>query len=151
MEDFTNFYEIEIPFDCIYLDFAKAFDRVSHQILLTKLYNIDIRGNLMNWIKDFLKGREQRVVVNNELSDWSSVVSGIPQGSVLGPSLFTIFINDILNDITSKVIFFADDTKLYSSHLNHLIQEDWNHLLQWSNKWILPFNIEKVIFCIMEK
>ena len=55
MEDFRNFYEMEIPFDCIYLDFAKAFDRVSHQRLLTKLYNIGIIGNLMNWIKDFLK------------------------------------------------------------------------------------------------
>ena len=98
----------------------------------------------MNWIKDFLKGREQRVVVNNEFSDWASVVSGIPQGSVLGPSLFTIFINDIPNDITSNVNFFADDTKLYNSaHLNHLIQEDLNHLLQWSNKWLLPLNIEK--------
>ena len=144
MEDFTNFYEMEIPFDCIYLDFAKAFDRVSHQRLLTKLYNIGIRGTLMNWIKDFLKGREQRVVVNNEFSDWESVVSGIPQGSVLGPSLFTIFINDIPNDITSNVKIFADDTKLYNSaHLNHLIQEDLNHLLQWANKWLLPFNIEK--------
>ena len=122
------------------LTFAKAFDRVSHQRLLTKLYNIGIIGNLMNWIKDFLKGREQRVVVNNEFSDWASVVSGIPQGSVLGPSLFTIFINDI----TSNVKKFADDTKLYNSaHLNNLIQEDLNHLLQWSNKWLLPFNIEK--------
>ena len=102
-------WKMEILFDCIYLDFAKAFDRVSHQRLLTKLYNIDIRGNLMNWIKDFLKGREQRVVVNNEFSDWASVVSGIPQGSVLGPSLFTIFINDIPNDITPNVNFFADD------------------------------------------
>ena len=65
MEDFTNFYEMETPFDCIYLDFAKAFDKVSHQRLLTKFYNIGIKGNLMNWIKYFLKGREQRVVVNN--------------------------------------------------------------------------------------
>ena len=144
MEDFTNFYEMEIPFDCIYLDFTKAFDRVYHQRLLTKLYNIGIRGNLINWIKYILKGREQRAVVNNEFSDWASVVSGIPQGSVLGPSLFTIFIYDIPNDITSKVKMFADDTKLYNSaHLNHLIQEDWNHLLQWSIKWLLPFNIEK--------
>ena len=120
--DFTNFYEMEIPFDCIYLDFAKAFDRVSHQGLLTKLFNIGIRGNLMNWIKDFLKGREQRVVLNNEFSDWASVVSEIPQGSVLGPSLFTIFINDVPNDITSNVNFFTDDTKLYNSaHLYHLI------------------------------
>ena len=119
MEDFTNFYEMEIPFDCIYLDFAKTFDRVSHQRLLTMLYIIGIRGNLMNWIKYFLKGREQRVVVNNEISDWPSVVSVIPQGSVLGPSLFTIFINDIPNDITSNY------TKLYNSdHLNNLIQGD---------------------------
>ena len=144
MEDFTNFYEMEIPFDCIYLDFVKAFDRVSLQRLLTKLYNIGIRGNLINWIKDFLKGREKRVVVNNEFSDWASVVSGIPQGSVLGPSLLTIFINDIPNDITSNVIFFTDDTQLYNSaHHNHLIQEGLNHLLQWSNKWLLLFNIEK--------
>ena len=102
MEEFTNFYELEILFDCIYLDFAKAFDR-------------------------------------------ARVVSGIPQGSVLGPSLFTIFINDIPNDINSNVQIFADDTKLYNSaYLNHLIQEDLNHLLQWSNKWLLPFNIEKM-------
>ena len=133
-----------VPFECIYLDFAKSFDRVSHQRLLIKLYNIGIRGNLINWIKDFLKGREKTVVVNNEFSDWASVVSDIPQGNVLGPSLFTIFINDIPNDITSNVNFFADDTKLYNSaHLNNLIQEDLNNLLQWSNKWLLPFNIEK--------
>ena len=98
----------------------------------------------MNWIKYYLKGREQRVVVNNEFLDWASVVSVIPQGSVLGPSLFNIFINDIPNDITSNVKFFADDTQLYNSaHLNHLIREDLYHLLQWSNKWLLPLNIEK--------
>ena len=130
MEDFTNFYEMDIPFDCIYLDFTKAFDRVSHQRLLTKLYNIGIRGNLMNWIRDFLKGREQRVVINNEFSDWASVVSGIPKGSVLSPTLFTIFINDIPIDMTSNVNFFANDTKLYNSaHLNNLIQEDLYHLV----------------------
>ena len=80
----------------------------------------------------FLIGREQSVVVNIEFSDWASVVSGIPQGSVLGPTLVTIFlINDNPNDITSNVFFFADDTKLYnSSHLNHLIQEALNHMLQ---------------------
>ena len=91
MEDFTNFYEIEIPFDCIYLDLAKSFYRVSHQRLLTNLYNIGIRENIINWIKDFLKEREQRVVVNNVFSDWASVVSGIPQSSVVDPSLFTFY------------------------------------------------------------
>ena len=91
---------------------------VCHAFRLFPVRSVDnkgIKGNLMNWIKYFLKEREQRVVVNNEFSDWASVVSGIPQGSVLGPSLFTIFINDIPNDITSKVKFFADDTKLYNS------------------------------------
>ena len=78
---------MEIPFECIYFDFAKAFDRVSHQKILTKLYNIGIRGNLINCIKDFLQGREHRMVVNNEFSDWASVVSGIPQGNVLGSTL----------------------------------------------------------------
>ena len=144
MEDFTDFYEEEIPYDCIYLDFAKAFDRVPHQRVLTKLYNLGIRGKLINWIKDFLHGREQRVVINNNYSDWTNVVSGIPQGSVLGPTLFTIFINDIPVDINSSIKIFADDTKLYNdAHLSNLIQNDLNKLVQWSNIWLLPFNIDK--------
>ena len=127
MEDFTDFYEMEIPFDCIYLDFAKAFDRVPHQRVLTKLYNIGIRGHLLNWIKDFLYGREQRVVVNNTFSEWTKVVSGIPQGSVLGPTLFTICINDLPVDIISNITIFADDTKIYNGvHSCNIIQEDLN-------------------------
>ena len=144
MEDFTDFYEMEIPFDCIYLDFAKAFDRVPHQRVLTKLYNIGIRGHLLNWIRDFLYGREQRVVVNSKFSEWTKVVSGIPQGSVLGPTLFTIFINDLPVDIISNIKIFADDTKIYSGvHNCNIVQEDLNKLTQWSNKWLLPFNIDK--------
>ena len=93
----------------------------------------------------FSKGKGVRVLVNNEFSDWARVVSGIPRGSVLGPSLFTNFINDIPNDINSNVIFFADDTKLYNSaHMNNLIHEDLNYLLHNGlNKRLLPFNIEK--------
>ena len=96
---------MEIQFDCIYFDFVKAFDRVSHQRLLINLYNIGIRGHSINWIKDLIKGREQRVVANNAFSDWASIVSGIPQANILNPHLFTIFINVIPNDITSNVIF----------------------------------------------
>ena len=144
MEDFTDFYEMEIPYDCIYLDFAKAFDRVPHQRVLTKLYNLGIRGDVIRWIKDFLFGREQRVVINNVCSEWSNVISGIPQGSVLGPILFTIFINDIPVDINSNIKIFADDTKLYNgAHLSNTIQEDIDKLIEWSNKWLLPFNTDK--------
>jgi hypothetical protein len=144
MEDFTAYYEEEIPFDCIYLDFAKAFDRVPHQRLLTKLYSLGIRGLIWDWIADFLSHRKQRVIINNECSAWSDVISGIPQGSVLGPILFTIFINDIPVDISSSIKIFADDTKIYNNaHFSNLIQSDLDTLSRWSNKWLLPFNVDK--------
>ncbi len=144
MEDFTDYYEDEVPFDCIYLDFAKAFDRVPHQRLLAKIYNLGIRGDIFNWIKDFLSNREQRVVINTTYSDWTSVVSGIPQGSVLGPILFTMFINDIPIEISSHIKIFADDTKVYNkSNQCNILQDDLDKLNRWSNKWLLPFNVEK--------
>ena len=144
MEDFTDYYEEAVPFDCIYLDFAKAFDRVPHQRLLTKLFNLGIRGNTFKWIQNFLTDREQRVVINTTHSDWTNVVSGIPQGSVLGPILFTMFINDIPVDISSKVKIFADDTKIYNNTNNcNILQQDLFNLAQWSNKWLLPFNVDK--------
>ena len=144
MNDFTDYYEMEIPFDCIYLDFAKAFDRVPHQRLLTKLHNLGIIGELFNWIKAFLDEREQRVVVNDTFSEWANVISGIPQGSVLGPILFTIFINDIPVDIRSQIKIFADDTKIYNgAHQCKTLQDDLNKLSLWSNKWLLPFNVDK--------
>jgi len=144
MEDFSLFYDTVTSYDCIYLDFSKAFDRVPHNRLLTKLYNYGIRGDLFMWIKDFLANRIQRVCINNCFSDWSVVSSGIPQGSVLGPVLFTIFINDLPTDINSFMKIFADDTKMYNIINNsHVLQEDLNTLVCWSKKWLLPFNIDK--------
>lgn len=144
MEDFTDFFEHSDPFDTIYLDFAKAFDRVPHVRLLTKVYNYGVRGDLFDWIKDFLYNRRQRVVINNSYSDWSMVSSGIPQGSVLGPILFLVFINDLPGDIISKIKIFADDTKIYNSCRNHmLLQSDLDRLVRWSQYWLLPFNIDK--------
>ena len=101
MEDFTDYFELGILYDCIFLDFAKDFDKVPHQRLLTKVSNLGLQGELLNWIKDFLTGRKQRVMVNNTCSEWSDVISRIPQGSVLGPILFIAFINDIVNGIQS--------------------------------------------------
>ena len=103
--------------DTIYLDFAKAFYTVPHRRLLGKLSAYGIQGNILNWIKDFLCGRSQVVKVNGEQSAPAAVISGIPQGTVLGPLLFVIYINDVLDNIKSEGLLFADDTKIFHSIL----------------------------------
>ena len=101
----------------MYLDFAKAFDTVSHELLLHKLnIKYGIRGNLLNWFHSYLSDRFQRVIVDGAHSDWLPVTSGVPQGSILGPLLFLLFVNDIPSNVKhSKVALFADDTKMYIS------------------------------------
>lgn len=133
--------------DAIYLDFMKAFDTVPHQRLLHKLKGYGIRGKLLSWIREFLSGRKQRVMVNGSMSTWCKVTSGIPQGSVLGPVLFVVFINDLPEVVKSGVALFADDTKIFrqieSEQDCELLQQDLDALQTWSDEWQLKFHPDK--------
>ena len=143
---FSN-YDERIPSDIIYLDFKKAFDTVPHKRLLIKLKAHGIGDQLCSWIENWLTNRKQRVVINGEASEWLPVSSGVPQGSVLGPLLFLIYINDIDCSIATKISKFADDTKIGGKALTtvdcKVIQRDLDKLSTWSDKWLLKFNKDK--------
>ena len=145
IEAWTAAVEEGDPVDVVYLDFAKAFDSVPHQRLLCKLKSHGISGELLDWIAAFLVGRRQRVVIQGSKSAWAPVTSGVPQGSVLGPTLFTVFVNDIPTQVDSSVQLFADDTKLYRrvSGTTDNLQADIDALVNWSEEWLLPFNSSK--------
>ncbi|KAF2361543.1 Protein of unknown function DUF4817 [Trinorchestia longiramus] len=132
--------------DLVYLDFQKAFDKVPHERLMAKVEANGIRGNYSRWIQNWLTGRTQRVVIHDETSDPALVTSGVPEGSVLGPLLFIIYINNLDVGIISKINKFDDDTKLCHSAFTErdraTIQSDLNRLLQWSETWQMSFNIE---------
>ena len=147
LEEITKWIDMGSPVDIIYLDFQKAFDKVPHQRLLLKLKAHGIGDSITDWIEQWLTDRRQRVVVDGEVSNWKSVLSGVPQGSVLGPILFLIYINDLDESITSNVLKFADDTKLFrkvntDGDKQHL-QNDLDRLVKWSEKWQMLFNFGK--------
>jgi len=133
--------------DVIYLDFAKAFDKVPHGRLRAKLSSHGIQGRVWNWISGWLSNRKQRVCMQGRTSTWRPVTSGVPQGSVLGPVLFLIFINDLDSGIINWILKFADDTKLFSSIPDQLaaerLQQDLDRLVQWSTDWQMSFNVDK--------
>ena len=107
----------------IRLDFSKAFDKVAHSRLLYKLKYYGIRGNLLTWLSSFLHGRSQQVVVDGAKSPVCKVTSGVPQDSVLGPTLFLIYINDIVLNVKSEIRLFADDILLYRTIKNPMIMK----------------------------
>ena len=149
IEEWTKWMEERKPFDCLYFDYRKAFDSVPHNImrLMRKIESCGITGQVQRWIKSFLQGRRQRVRVGEAVSGWKKVTSGIPQGSVLGPTLFVLFINDLPQVVESRVALFADDTKVFreiqSDEDREKLQQDIDELLIWSKKWQLPFNESK--------
>ena len=133
--------------DTIYLDFAKAFDSVPHRRLMKKMESYGIQGDIKKWIESFLSGRTQIVKVNGAESKVAPVLSGIPQGSVLGPILFVIYIDDLLENIKSEGLLFADDTKIFKQITSRedalILQSDLNLLEQWSKNWLLNFHPDK--------
>jgi hypothetical protein len=147
MEKVAKYLDSGEPVDVIYLDFQKAFDKVPHMRLLARLEEIGITGKLLDWIREWLNGRKQRVVINGKASKWIDVDSGVPQGSILGPLLFIIFINGIDEGILSDILKFSDDTKLFekvgSSESREKLQEDLRVLCEWSIKWQMKFNTDK--------
>ena len=147
IEEWTKWMEERKPFDCLYFDYRKAFDSVPHMRLMRKIESCGITGQVQRWIKSFLQGRRQRVRVGEAVSGWKKVTSGIPQGSVLGPTLFVLFINDLPQVVESRVALFADDTKVFreiqSDEDREKLQQDIDELLIWSKKWQLPFNESK--------
>jgi hypothetical protein len=134
--------------DIVYLDFEKAFDRVTHKLLLKKLQWYGIGGKLLCWFESYLTDRRQRVVINGVNSQWLPVLSGVPQGSIMGPLLFLLYIDDISSSLNySKIMVFADDTKLYmtiNSELDcHKLQADLNEIINWSKTWKMNLNVTK--------
>ncbi|KAI8514938.1 hypothetical protein Bbelb_075290 [Branchiostoma belcheri] len=133
--------------DLAILDFTKAFDKVPHGRLILKLEYYGIQGPTLNWLKAFLTNREQTVVVEGKASAPVKVASGVPQGTVLGPLLFLLYINDLPDQLDSNVRLFADDCLLYvelsTQTDSQLLQKDLNTLEEWQSKWLMQFNPEK--------
>ena len=146
--DILNSFE-KIEINCfVFCDFSKAFDKVWHKGLLHKLNAYGVNGNLHKWFGSYLQNRKQRVVVNDSSSSLQTVLGGVPQGSVLGPLLFIIYINDIAESLTSLTRLFADDTSFSCSsddgtQIQSVINHDLNALSEWSRKWLMSFNPNK--------
>ena len=155
LEEVTISVDNKVPVDIVLLDFSKAFDSVPHDKLIIKLKNIGFSGLIISLIESFLADRCQKVTVSNSFSDYLPITSGVPQGSVLGPLLFIIYINDIDDDTSSNVIKFADDVKIFAPCIGgispHLprpasLQDDLNTISQWCKDWCLNLNFAKC-FC----
>ena len=140
---FENPKSLEVR--AVFLDISKAFDKVWHKGLLFKLKQNGVSGSLLMFSQDYLNNRKQRVVLNGSYSSYSTIESGVPQGSVLGPMLFLIYINDLEKNIKSNIKFFADDTMLFSivndpaisaNNLNH----DLDIIQRWAYQWKMEFN-----------
>ena len=149
INDFHHCLDTGTHIDALFLDFTKAFDKVSHRKLCHKLSCYGVNGNLLRWIKDYLTDHSQYVLLEGISSKSHHVLSGVPQGSVLAPLLFLIYINDITESITSTIRLYADDVLLYrviSDEADTIcLQNDLLILENWANTWQMKFNPSKCI------
>ena len=142
--------------DVAYLDFRKAFDLVSHKLLIHKMEKYGIEGQILKWVRNWLQDRTQKVVIRGTSSESFKVTSGVPQGSVLGPILFLIYINDLPAEVISPISLFADDSKVFTrivtkterlkitdSNGSEVLQEDLDKIQEWAKKWKMEFNVDK--------
>ena len=149
VNDFATCLNNKQQIDAVLLDFSKAFDKVDHEGLLLKLKHAGINNTLHSWIRSFLIGRVQQVIVDGTMSAPKPVQSGVPQGTVLGPLLFLIYINDISHGLTpgTQIRLFADDSLLYRTILSEkdtiILQKDLNKLQEWENIWKMEFHPQK--------
>ena len=149
LEEVTKLVDAGHQVDLMYLDFSRAFDKVPHQRLMKKVQSLGISGKIFGWIESSLTDRQQRTVLNGQFSDWSPVTSGVPQGSVLGPCLFIIYINDIDNAVDTVMLVkkFADDTKTCGVANNladcQALLHQLEQLFKWSKDWQMLFNADK--------
>ena len=132
----------------VFLNISKAFDKVWHKGLLYKLKSVGIRGALLSWFESYLSNRQQRVVLDGQSSDWRQTEAGVPQGSVLGPMLFLIYINDITDEIQSKCLLHDDDTSLFEvvdspDDTALMLIKDLESIQRWATKWLVTINPSK--------
>ena len=132
----------------VFCDISKAFDRVWHKGLLGKLRAASISGSLLSWFESYLSERRQRVILPGTQSDWNYIYAGVPQGSILGPLLFLLYINDIVKGIQSNIRLFADDTSLFIVVENpdtaaQTLNSDLEKITKWAKDWLGSFNLIK--------
>jgi hypothetical protein len=148
MDEWTGILDNGGRIDSIYMDFMKAFDKVPHRRLIKKMEGYGIGKRILNWVKEFLKNRKQKLLVNGAESACQDVTNGIPQGSVLDPYFkFIIYINDMPECVDAVAYLFADDTKLYKEikrdEDSEKLQKDLERLQKWSDTWLLKFHPNK--------
>ena len=158
IESWTDILDDDDGVDVAYLDFRKAFDLVSHRHLIYKMSKYGITRQTLNWVEAFLSNRKQKVVIRGTASELFEVTSGVPQGSVLGPILFLIFINDLPLKVISPLSLFADDSKVFTRIVaekniknkvkpaptgNEVLQRDLENIKMWADKWKMEFNVDK--------
>ena len=132
----------------VFGDISKAFDRVWHKGLLFKLKRIGIDGALLRWFESYLSYRTKRVVLQGCSSDWRKLGAGVPQGSVLGPIMFLVYINDMKDDLQSSLSLFADDNIMHISSNSdetnkNILNSDLGITKTWADQWLIKFSVEK--------